>query len=371
MEKMPYQPSLDSAPMARPWIASDRLREEIRAGTFRAPKPEIQPPVLTFRVFAEIWRERRGNQLVRPRDNDYRLRKINDFIPPGGQGATFGDNTLERIKTDDIDAFREARKAAGLSACTVNHDLKLLRKMFNWAVRKGYLERTPFKIGTEPAISLDKEIPRDRRFQDDDDEQKLLDAANPYLRAVIIGLLDTACRLGELLSLQWRDVNLERRELMIQAAKAKTRTARIVPISSRLLATLEIRKFDPAGRPLGPDAYVFGTALGDRVKSVRAAWEEARNKAGFERPADSGSSPRGGFTVRRSRRVDRLRKQAPRPCQPEHDHPLSQCPATRPPSRDAEAGGVPKQARFGCTNVAQRCRRCTSRCARPQRLTFR
>ena len=59
---------------------------------------------------------------------------------------------------------------------TVNHDLKLLRKMFNWGIRKGYLERTPFKIGTEPAITLEKEIPRARRFEHEDDEQKLLDA---------------------------------------------------------------------------------------------------------------------------------------------------------------------------------------------------
>ncbi|MEX2662710.1 MAG: site-specific integrase, partial [Vicinamibacterales bacterium] len=174
------------------------------------------------------------------------------------------------------------RKAAGLSACTVNHDLKLLRKMFNWAIRKGHLERTPFKIGTEPAIGLDKEIPRDRRFQNDDDEQKLLDAADPYLRGVIIALLDTACRLGEILSLQWRAVNLERRELMIEAVKAKTRTARIVPISTRLLATLEMRQLDPAGNQFGPDAYVFGNELGERTASVRAEWEEARSKAGLE-----------------------------------------------------------------------------------------
>ena len=50
-------------------------------------------------------------------------------------------------------------------------------------------------------------------------------------RAVIIALLDTACRLGEILWLQWKDVNLERRELTIQAVKAKTRTSRILPIS--------------------------------------------------------------------------------------------------------------------------------------------
>lgn len=188
---------------------------------------------------------------------------------------------LDLIRTGDVEAFRDARKVEGLSACTVNHDLKLLRKMFNWAIRRGYLERTPFKIGTEPAITLDKEIPRDRRFQNDDDEQKLLDACDPYLRTVVVALLDTACRLGEILSLQWRDVNLERHELTIQAIKAKTRMARIVPISTRLLALMEMRKLDPAGREFSPDAHVFGNDVGERVTSVRAAWEDARSKAGL------------------------------------------------------------------------------------------
>jgi len=52
---------------------------------------------------------------------------------------------LSSIATEDIDAFRPARKAEGLSAVTVNHDLKLLRKMLNWGIRRGYLQRTPFK----------------------------------------------------------------------------------------------------------------------------------------------------------------------------------------------------------------------------------
>jgi integrase len=259
------------------------IRAAILAGTFRATPPTPIPPawVLTFRAFAEMWKQQRGSQLVRPRDNDYRIAKINAFVLPGRDGRAFGDMPIDQIRTGDIEAFRDARKAEGCSACTINHDLKLLRKMFNWGIRRGYIERSPFKIGTEPAIALDREIPRDRRFQNDDDEQKLLDACDSHLRAVVTALLDTACRLGEILSLQWRDVDLERRELTIRAEKTKTRTARIVPISTRLLATLEMRKLDPAGQQFGADAYVFGNEIGEQVESLRIAWETAREKAGL------------------------------------------------------------------------------------------
>ena len=260
---------------------ADRIRTAIREAKFRNGG-ETPALALTFRAFADVWRERRGYQLVRPRDNDYRLGRICEFVLPGtAPPLQFGDKQLLAITTDDIEAFRDARRAAGLSPVTVNHDLKLLRKMFNWGIRKDYLPRTPFKIGTEPAIALEREIPRDRRFQDEEDESRLLDAASFHLRAVIIALLDTCCRPGEILSLQWQDVNFARRELRIRAANEKTRTAKIIPISSRLLAVLEMRKLDAGGQPFGPDAYVFGDTIGRRVKSVRAAWNTACRKAGL------------------------------------------------------------------------------------------
>jgi integrase len=76
-------------------------------------------------------------------------------------------------------------------------------------------------------------------------------------------------------------VSLERHELVFRAEKSKTRTERIVPISTRLLATLEMRKLDPAGEPFGKDAYVFGDELRRRVKLVRTAWENACDRAGL------------------------------------------------------------------------------------------
>jgi integrase len=94
-------------------------------------------------------------------------------------------------------------------------------------------------------------------------------------------MLETCCRPGEILSLQSQDVNLETRELTIRAEKAKTRRARRLPISSRLLAVLEMRRCDPSGKPFPLDAYVFGNRLGKRATSTRTAWENAREAAGL------------------------------------------------------------------------------------------
>jgi integrase len=42
-----------------------------------------------------------------------------------------------------------------------------------------------------------------------------------------------------------------------------------------------MRRHDPAGRELPAEAYVFGNAIGRRVKSVREAWNNAATKAGL------------------------------------------------------------------------------------------
>jgi integrase len=65
------------------------------------------------------------------------------------------------------------------------------------------------------------------------------------------------------------------------AEKEKTRRERVIPISSRLLAILEMRRHNPAGREMPAEAYVFGNAIGRRVKSVREAWNSGATKAGL------------------------------------------------------------------------------------------
>jgi hypothetical protein len=70
--------------------------------------------------------------------HSYRLTNICAFkLPATDPVVTFGDTPLDRLTLDHIEAFRDARKAAGLSAVAVNHDLKLLRSMFNWGIRRG------------------------------------------------------------------------------------------------------------------------------------------------------------------------------------------------------------------------------------------
>ncbi len=63
-----------------------------------------------------------------------------------------------------------------------------------------------------------------------------------------------------------------RAELFLPAQKTKAKRDRRVPISTVLLPVLLRRRTDPAGKPLPPEAYVFGDEVGRPRHSIKTAW---------------------------------------------------------------------------------------------------
>ena len=113
----------------------------------------------------------------------------------------------------------------------------------------------------------------------------MLKAASQRLYRLIVAAIETGCRQGELLSLQWEDVSLERRELRIRAEKAKDREDRYIPISTRLHTVLEMTQYDPAGHRFDGEHFVFGDEVGRRIASPKKTWETAVLKAHGHKPA--------------------------------------------------------------------------------------
>jgi integrase len=172
-------------------------------------------------------------------------------------------------RRDDRGLPREAERIAG------NRNLALLRALFNWAVLGELVPATPFKVGTVAAVKLVSEEARTRRLEHGEDVQLLIHAGR--LRDLITAALETGCRQGEPLSLQWRQIRVG--EVFLPAGKTKAKKTRRVPISSVLRDVLAARRDDPDGEPLPANAYVFGDALGRRAKSIREAWAKTVLKA--------------------------------------------------------------------------------------------
>jgi integrase len=188
-------------------------------------------------------------------------------------GRAFGAWHADEITREMLEAFRLKRPRVA-----ANRDLGLLRAAFNWAVLGGLVPATPFKVGTVAAVKLAREEGRARRLQGDEGDR--LARAAGGLSDVITGALETGCRRGELLSLQWHQVRFApRAELFLVAEKTKTKRDRRIPMSTVLGVVLKRRRLDPAGAVLPPEAYVFGDDVGRRRRSMQTAWEGVLKRA--------------------------------------------------------------------------------------------
>jgi integrase len=232
--------------------ALDDLRAAIRAGTFdeRGLEAPIETSPLTFSEFADVYKQRHvlAKGLALADTIDYRLKPLIE---------RFGDRLLADIKTADIEDFVADLKKLRivnsidrrtLTAASINRALGLLRHMLNWAVGREYLDRTPFRRGTEVLVRLEREDNKRRRRVSEEEEAALLAVASPQLRSMIIAALDTGMRRGEMLALRFGDVDWKRRVIVLRGETTKSRRTRVVPIgTSRLLAVLEWLRLDSTG----------------------------------------------------------------------------------------------------------------------------
>ena len=98
--------------------------------------------------------------------------------------------------------------------------------MLNWAVGREYLDRTPFRRGTETLIRKLQEDNRRRRRVSEDEEQRLLEVAPPFLRSMMITALDTGMRQGEMLALRFADIDWKRQLIVLRGQTTKSRKTR-------------------------------------------------------------------------------------------------------------------------------------------------
>ena len=209
--------------------AAAKIRAAILAGTFRrtngAPAAAPATASITLDQFAPNYIERAAKASGKRtwKDDEHRLSKLREHHTPDGR--RLGDVPLAAITEDDLEAFYASLHAAGLAASTRNHYVQLLKALFRWAARKGYVARSPFS--DDSGLKRSKMAQRTRRLSAEE-ETALLKAAGALdqrvgfrLSGLIVAALETGARRGELLGLQWGDVSLERRELSIRAENAK------------------------------------------------------------------------------------------------------------------------------------------------------
>lgn len=176
----------------------------------------------------------------------------------------FGGKLLRSITHSEIEDFkakrlREKSIRGERSITDVNRTLELLRAVLRFAVQNGWIQKSPFEMGS-PLISKADETRRERVLSFEEEARLMTACVNDrlitynragksvlarrrggreHLKALVVVALDTAMRKGELLKLQWKDVNFPMRTLTVQALNSKTSRQRKIGMTSRVLEELQ------------------------------------------------------------------------------------------------------------------------------------
>ena len=257
-------------PQDRP--TAEREGERIRAAyaVGQDPKQAIAMDIPTVRNLLEAYAVQHPTH--RPSEDPFIWGY--PFRSPDGRAKTVGEWFARDFDDSAMERFLEKRpKTAG------NRNFARLRAAFNFAVKRKLLSSVPF------GNWMRREFPRSRRLYDNEYED-LLNAASPDMQDVIVAAVETGMRLGEITSLQWRQITFwPHAEIFVPAQKAKQKKDRRIPVVPELRKILERRRLDPAGNAMGPQQYVFGDAVGRPVKSHKTAWRAIKLRANGHTPA--------------------------------------------------------------------------------------
>jgi integrase len=149
----------------------------------------------------------------------------------------FGMISLAALRPTHIAEFRDARLKAGLSGSSVVKEMNSLAHVVDIAIMDWGipLHSNPAKLVRRPKVSRG----RDRRLLPDEEARLFVSCGNSNARMllpIVRFAIETAMRLGEILSLEWRNIDLAQR--IATLLDTKTGDARQVPLSTAALSAI-------------------------------------------------------------------------------------------------------------------------------------
>lgn len=179
-----------------------------------------------------------------------------------------GHLVLSSIQSKHIAAYRDTRVNAGMAGATVRRELCDLSHLFNVCIKDWgiALSSNPAQLIRKPSTAKG----RDRRL-DKDELYSLLQALDETIevKTIVQLAIETGMRRSELLSIEWDNVDLENRFVLLP--DTKNGDSRAVPLSTRALMILE-----------GVHRHSSGKVFVSRPDSVSQAFNRACKRARLE-----------------------------------------------------------------------------------------
>jgi integrase len=185
----------------------------------------------------------------------------------------WGGEYLDRITQKMVEDYRTGRSRV-VQPATVNLNLQTVKAFFNKAVAWDYLETSPAK--SVKRMKANKGV---ERFLSQEEANLLLCACresdNPHLYAIVSVALHTGMRVGEVLRLQWQDVDFKTGRIQVVSRTGrptKTRESRSIPMNRSLT---EVLRRHP--RRLGTP-YLFHNSNGEPFEEVNYSFDKVRRR---------------------------------------------------------------------------------------------
>jgi integrase len=214
--------------------------------------------------------------------------------------AALSKYRLDRISARELDAWVSARRSDGVAAATIARGANQLQGAMRFAIERGYLKATPFTSWKPPAVprghveryltaeeytairkalsERDRRLTRERasanKWRRERDYPQLPMVADHVMPMVLL-LLNTGARYGEIASLEWEAVDFSAHTITIAGAKAKAGQGRVIHLNDEALRTLTTWKA-LTNRKTG---LVFERD-GQPIKSIKTAWQTIRQMSG-------------------------------------------------------------------------------------------
>ncbi len=247
------------------------LEAKWKLETFRQRQWQAQPP----RLFDELMLGylKATAEVKRSADKDrMRTRHLRRL---------FGGRVMNDLQPMDVREYIVLRKSEGLSNATINREIALLSSAINYANREWDWELPNVTKGRK----LKESEGRVRWISREQAELLIQTAQNEpkaqHLADFIRLALNTGCRSGELLGLEWQRVNLQERLLFLEAAHTKSGKRRSVPLNEMSRQAIVGRlRFRTKYCPTSP--WVFAREDGTRIKAVKRSFKTACRRSEIE-----------------------------------------------------------------------------------------
>jgi integrase len=145
---------------------------------------------------------------------------------------------INTISSWHMEKYKSKRKADGLSLSTVNRELTVLKRIFNLGIEWKLVNENPVTGVKFFKIPIQKP-----RVLSEEEFKMLYNSASEHLKPILFVAISTGMRKGEILNLQWKDINFEENYIVVR--DSKNYESRDIPISDLLKrALLRLKQVD-------------------------------------------------------------------------------------------------------------------------------